>query len=261
MPRKSSPKTPAELAAEPLGAASVNISNQLARGVQNLTLAEKRLVALAIAKTDSVPAASMVKAIYVREGWRVSMTASEYAESYDVDTTTAYEQLRGSARSLLKKTWRVDLAKDGHRGTIREGNYFSIIEYNAGEGRVDVKFTPDVGVHLLALRKQFTTYKLRQAGALRSLYAWRLLECLKSWKARGYWRVKIADFHRAMETPQSLRADFGNLRLRVIEPCLRELRDKSALLVKCEYVKAGRKVTELLFTFHEDPQQRLELEP
>jgi plasmid replication initiation protein len=45
----------------------------------------------------------------------------------------------------------------------------------------------------------------------------------------------------------------------VIEPALKELRDKDNQLIELELKKAGRKVTGLVFTFRQNPQGQLEL--
>lgn len=234
----------------------VSVSNALTRGAQGLSLSEKRIIALALAKTDSVPAKDLI--LSQRNGWQVRLTAGEYAETYDVDLNTAYEQLKYSARALLKRTWKT--STEGKRGAvIREGNWVSVIEYSEGEGRVDVQFTAEVAPHVLALRTQFTTYKLKQAAALRSVYAWRLFECLQSWRSKGRWTVPIEEFSKAMDAPASCRKDFGNLRMRVIEPAVNEIRLKNSLVLDWEAERAGRKVVGLVFRFSPDPQGRLDL--
>jgi plasmid replication initiation protein len=122
-----------------------------------------------------------------------------------------------------------------------------------------VCFTAEVAPHVLALRTQFTTYKLKQAAALRSIYAWRLYECCQSWRSKGRWKVSIDDFMNAMEAPASCRKDFGNLRNRVIEPAVSEIRQKNNLVLDWEAERAGRKVIGLVFRFSPDPQGRLDL--
>lgn len=234
----------------------ISMSNALARGAQGLSLTQKRIIALAMAKTDSVSARELIGG--QSGGWRVRLLAQEYAETYDIDPSTAYEQLKDGCRSLLKVLWRT--VADGKRGPlITEGPWCILAQYSKGEGRVDVAFSPHVAPHLLALRTHFTTYKLKQAAALRSVYSWRLFECLQSWRSKGRWSPSIEEFQKAMEAPESCRADFGRLRARVIEPAVRELRDKDGLLLEWEPVKAGRKVTGLDFRFSPDPQGRLEL--
>ncbi len=235
---------------------NVSMSNALARGAHALTLTEKRIVSMALALTDSVPAKELFDA--QRAGWVVRITAQDYAESYEVDPRTAYEQLKESARGLLKRRWKT--VHQGPRGLVfREGLWVSLVEYSEGEGYVSVRFTPEVAPHLLALRKEFTSYKLKQATALRSIYAWRLLECLQSWNGTGQWSPTIEQFQHAMDAPESCRKDFGRLRARIIEPAIKELRDKDSLLVEWQPIKAGRKVKALRFTFMRDPQGRLPL--
>jgi plasmid replication initiation protein len=241
---------------KPVEDRSVSTSNALARGAQGLTLAEKRIIALALAKTDSMPAQDLL--FGQRVGWGVRLKASEYAETYEVDANTAYEQLKYAARTLLKRTWKAE--RMGKLGKIyREGNWVSVIEYCEGEGRVDISFTPEVAPHVLALRGEFTTYKLKQAAALRSIYAWRLFECLQSWRGKGIWKPSIDEFNTSMDAPESCRKDFGNLRMRIIEPAVREIREKNGLLVEWEAERAGRKVIGLVFKFERDPQGRLDL--
>jgi plasmid replication initiation protein len=241
---------------KPIEERFVSMSNALTRGAQGLGLAEKRIIALALAKTDSVPAKDLM--LSKMSGWLVQLNALEYAETYEVDANTAYEQLQSSAKALLNRTWKT--ITPGKRGeVIREGNWVSFIEYAEGEGRVEIRFTPEVAPHVLALRAQFTTYKLKQAAALRSIYAWRLYECCESWRSKGVWKVSIDDFMNAMDAPNSCRKDFGNLRMRVIEPAVTEIRAKNNLVLDWEAERAGRKVIGLVFRFSPDPQGKLDL--
>ena len=141
----------------------------------------------------------------------------------------------------------------------RKTNWCGQVEYHHGEGWIEVSFTPQISPHLLGLRAKFTSYKLKQASALRSIYSWRLFECLQSWKTKGVWSPTIEEFQMAMDAPESCRADFGRLRARVIEPAVKELREKDNLVVEWLPTKAGRKVIGLTFKFRPDPQGRLEL--
>lgn len=52
-----------------------------------------------------------------------------------------------------------------------------------------------------------------------------------------------------MDAPASLRADFGQMRRRVIEPAIKELRERNGMEIDLELKKYGRKVTDLVFKF------------
>ena len=62
-----------------------------------------------------------------------------------------------------------------------------------------------------------------------------------------------------MEAPASCVKDFGQLKRRVIEPAVKELREKDGVRLEWEPVKAGRKVVGLDFKFSPDPQIKLDL--
>lgn len=239
----------------------VSMSNAIARGAQGFNLSQKRIIALALAMTDSVPVRDLIAG--QREGWTVRLLAHDYATTYEVDVNTAYEQLQDGCRNLLKTLWRtIDNGKKGL--VITEGPWCVLAKYTKGEGRVDLSFSPRVAPHLLALRGVYTTYRLKQAAALRSIYAWRLFECLQSWRTKGRWTPDIEEFILAMEAPDSCRKDFGNLRKRVIEPAVEELKNdkqmvKEGLLLEWGTKKAGRKVIGLEFKFRTDPQGKLAL--
>lgn len=225
----------------------VSMSNLVARAAQGLTLIEKRVIALGMAKTDSVPAKDLVLAS--REGWRIKFSAAEYAEAYDVSLDAAYQQMKSAGEQFLKRTVR-RFEKDS-KGKILEhaSNWLSGTTYHQHQGWVEIRFSYEVAPHLLGLRTQFISYKLKQAAALRSIYAWRLFECLQSWKAKGIWSPTVEAFANAMDAPASFRTNFGMLRRRVIEPAIKELRERNGMEIDLELKKYGRKVTDLVFKF------------
>jgi len=242
---------------KPLSDRYISMSNALARSAQGLKLSEKRVVSLALAKTDSKLAKDAALAQF-RNGWTVRLTAEEYAAEFNIDTRTAYDQLKEAADNLLNRQVRtmVQTVK-GLRET--KTNWCGQCVYHHGEGWVEIAFTPQIGPHLLGLRTKFVSYKLQQASALRSIYSWRLFECLHSWGDKGKWSPDVAEFCHAMEAPASFRENFGMLRRRVIEPALKELREKDNMEIELTLKKSGRKITDLVFVFRKNPQGALDL--
>ena len=112
---------------------------------------------------------------------------------------------------------------------------------------------------LVGLRKQFTTYQLQQASALRSVYSWRLLELLMRFKSSGKAEYTVEDFAASMDATEKQRADFSKLRTKMIEPAVKELTEKDGWLIQWEPIKAGRKVKAVRFTFMRNPQGSLDL--
>lgn len=230
----------------------VTMANAIARSAQGLTLTEKRFIAAALAKTDGTDARGLMD----ERMQTVKLSAMEYAETFAVSLDTAYEQLQAGAEALQQP--KVIVERPTRRGTVREVRSWIITgKYAKGEGSVEVRWHPDLVPFLFGLRKEFTTYKLKHAAAFRSIYSWRLFECLKSWQGKGEWTPTIAEFHEATEATPTARANFKELRLRVIEPAVKELHEKNGLLVQWTPVKSGRKVIGLRFEFSHDPQGNL----
>ncbi|WP_347250290.1 replication initiation protein [Zoogloea sp.] len=237
----------------------VSMSNRLARSAHGLNLAEKRLVALGLARTDSVPASRLLQA-NANMGWKMRVTAMEYAEAFDVDPTTAYEQLQSAAERLFERYVRYEVK--GRRGKVEEKKFrwVSGCHYAPGEGYVEMNFSPEIAPHLLGLSKHFTSYKLRQAAVFDTVYAWRLFELVKSWQSVGHFVIPIEEFWDAMEAPPSCQKDFKALRVRVIEPSVAAIKAKAGMLVDWRPMRAGsRRVTALEFICTPDPQRSLDM--
>lgn len=237
----------------PLPERHVNMSNALARAAHGLNLAEKRVIACGLANTDSRNARSYSQ-ILQHGGWLIRLVAIDYAETMGIEAKTAYEQLKDVAGTLIKKQWTIVEGKSTTRF-----NWLSRMKYHEGEGWVELEFTHHTAPHLIALGKNFTSYQLQQASALRSVYSWRLLECLQSWKGTGRYTPTIEEFCHAMDAKPSYRSNFGMLRRSVIEPAIRELRDKDGFEVAWNPIKAGRKVTALEFSFEKSKQGRFDV--
>jgi len=231
---------------------NVNMSNALTRAAHGLALSEKRLIASCIAKNDSVPMAELQR----KGAWTVRLTAAEYAEAFSVDLDTAYNQLNSASESLFNRYIRT--IRETKRGPEEyKFRWVGGVKYHKGEGWVELHWFHEVVPHLFGLRKEFTTYKLKQTAALRSAYSWRLFECFKSWSAKGRYSPTIEEFHRSMDASESQRKNFKDLRRRVIEPAVTELIEKNGLLIEWETKTAGRKVIALDFKFRTNPQAAL----
>lgn len=236
----------------------VTMSNALTRAGHGLTLSEKRLVMMAVSKLDSMKV--------MRPGEMlpsVKITAAEYAETYGVDLRTAYEALQDAARNLFdrKLTFFEPAHKRGSKPLkpIRNDmRWVGRCQYHEGEGWVQLAWWPDLIPSLVGLRKQFTSYQLQQASALRSAYSWRLLELLTRFRSSGVAEYTVDDFKASMDAPPSL-SDFGQVKRRIIDPAVKELIEKDGWIIDWEPIKAGRKVQAVRFKFERNPQGSLNI--
>lgn len=235
----------------------VTMTNALTRAGQGLTLAEKRIVASAVAKLDSR------KQLRPGTAPTTQITAAEYAEAFGVDMDTAYNQLKSAAQNLYSRSitfYTPAYLRDGKPCTTKSTmRWVGRIEYHEKEGWVELFWWYEVLPHLTGIKRNFTTYQLQQASALRSIYSWRLLELLMRFEDTGWAEYTIEDFCASMDATEKQRSDFGNIRKRMIEPAVKELIEKDNWMIEWYPIKAGRRVKALRFDFSRNPQHRLPL--
>ncbi len=229
---------------------SISISNEVIRSAQGLNLWEKRLLMLAVSKIDS-------KATVVLGAGEVALAVADLVDLYGVNQDAAYQKAKKAAEGMMKRQIRLK-PNDADSRLIQW-----VIEssYKQNEGCIKVELHPKLVPYIQDLKAHFTSYKLSRVSGLQSVYSWRLFELLMQFKKTGLLNILIDDFNHAMDAPESLRANFSNLRNRVIEPAVKEIREKDGLLVEWEAIKAGRKVKALKFTFPTEQPLKLDTEP
>lgn len=229
---------------------SISISNEIIRSAQGLNLWEKRVLMLAVSKIDS-------KAAVTLGAGEVTLRVTDLVSLYGVNKDSAYQEAKKAAEGIMKRQIRLK-PNDAETNLIQW-----VIEstYKPREGLINVEVHPKLIPHLQALKAHFTSYKLSRVSGLQSVYSWRLFELLMQFKRTGLLNIPIDDFYHAMDAPESLRANFSNLRNRVIEPAVKEIREKDGLAVEWEAIKAGRKVKALKFTFPTEQQLSLDTHP
>lgn len=243
----------------------VSCSNALARAAQGLTLIEKRVVSCCIAQINS-------KEEYNPNTYIDStLSAQAYADQFGLNIDTAYLELKEAAKKLLKRTLTffelVHISGRKKPATARvHSNWVQHAKYVDKLGYIEILWTKAVGAELKGLKGRFTSYRLRNATALRSIYSWRLLELFESYKGKKYtttdgsnWcELSVEDFATLMDATEKQRKNFNNIRRRMIEPAVKDLIEKDGWIVKWQPLKyGGKKITGIRFEFKRDPQGRL----
>ena len=231
--------------------ASVSLANELVRAAHCLKLVEKRLLMLALTRIDSKQAAT-------GRNQSVTLSAADYLAEYDADKPSSYREIAAAVNSLDAARVRFKDTAIGEYGSI---HWTTGARYKPKQGLFVISINGDLLPYLMDLKSHFTTYKLSRVSGFKSIYSWRLFELLMQFKRTGLLTILIDDFYHSMEAPESLRANFANLRNRVIEPAVKEIREKDGLAIEWEAIKAGRKVKALKFTFPTEQQLILDTHP
>ena len=181
----------------------------------------------------------------------ISITAQDFSEQYGIPLKHAYEALKEATSALYERDIKTF---DGrYKSRFR---WVDRVDYLDGGGETKLFFTVHVQPYLVHLNQRFTTYELKRIADLTSTHSIRLFELLQQFRSTGFYRVSVAEFRELLELGPSYER-YSNLKLKVIDPAIAELREKSGLLVELKTEKKGRAINRLTFTFRDDEQMKL----
>ena len=181
----------------------------------------------------------------------ISITAQDFSEQYGIPLKHAYEALKEATSALYERDIKTF---DGrYKSRFR---WVDRVDYLDGGGETKLFFTVHVQPYLVHLNQRFTTYELKRIADLTSTHSIRLFELLQQFRSTGFYRVSVAEFRELLELGPSYER-YSNLKLKVIDPAIAELREKSGLLVELKTEKKGRAINRLTFTFRDDDQMKL----
>jgi plasmid replication initiation protein len=224
----------------------VTQSNRLVEASHTLTLNEKRLVLCAASLID--PRKPLPKDGYL------TVRADTFAEVFGIDVRHAYEALDDAASRLFER----DIRRYAKGKVVERMRWVFHVKYREGQGCVELGFSPTVIPHLTMLNKEFTSYQLKQIGSLSSFYAVRLYELMSQFLKLGERSCTLDQLRQMLDLGDKYQ-DVKNLRVRVIDPALKELNANTDLAVTAEPMRKGRKITGFSFTISKNDQMALQL--
>lgn len=170
-----------------------------------------------------------------------SFPVSELGYGEHLDGRT-YKRLKDAIERLSKGSVKVE----GERKNFRFYSLFSMAGYE--DGKVVVRFDPELKPLFLHLSKNFTSFELFEMRMLPSEYSKRLFLLLKSYASMHDVDIDLIELHEKLLTPESLRVNFKDFRRRVLDKAKEDLRD--SLFFEWEPIKKGRAVSKVKFIFN-----------
>ncbi|EKR4359793.1 replication initiation protein [Salmonella enterica] len=232
--------------------ALVTQGNQLIEGSYDITLTEIRVLWLALTKVNSKNPKTTSEIV---------LTASEFSKMYNVSMSNLPKQLKGVTETLGSKpiiTYEFNEAKNRVDKVIRF--WFSSIRYGANQGAdITIKFSDEVSPFLYELKNEFTQMNVFNMASLDTPFAFRLYSWLARYRKLDVYKNKKTGVITTQKIPLwwmkertglvDKYNDFKNFRVRVLEPALDVINRTTDLSVKYETINAGKKVTDLVFSY------------
>lgn len=159
----------------------------------------------------------------------------------DYENGKNYGNIKRTIKELNDKSIWVML-EDGTETTIRwiERPYI-----NRNSGIIKIKLDELMKPYLLQLQQQFTQYELIYTLPMKSQYAIRFYELLKSYEYRRQIELDIDDIKRTLHAEHYER--FNDFKRKVLELAMREIEKYSDLNVDYTLKKTGKQFTSIVF--------------
>ena len=171
------------------------------------------------------------------------------AENHGIDTKNAYRYIKKSALELNKQPIII--------GDEIEGialNWFSSVRYNSNRGTLLVDFHPDLKPYLLQLQSYFTQYENKNIQQFKCVHSLRFYEFLKQKQNLGkgkefYIELTLSEIRSMFCFSDGEYKNTKDLRVRVIEPALKEINDQTDLsIIDTQFLKKGRSIHSIYIT-------------
>lgn len=131
---------------------------------------------------------------------------------------------------------------------------FSKIELDEENNYIAVGIHPELKPHFLDLKAHYTQMRLNDLLVISSKYSIRLFEILMSWRNMPAYVAELDELHNMLGTPLSMRKDFRQFRVRILEPAQRDIYNKTEFYFDWAPLTKGRRVDRIKFSFTEpDP--------
>ena len=237
---------------------SVTQSNELVSASYHLSVDAKRLLLIAISKID--PTKPINLSIdhdgkkYIRAD-PIRINVTDWKKYYAGSEARIYSQMKKASDDL----WNSSAIIMKNDVSQQECRWIQERKYHDGTGTVEVIFTSRVLTHMSMLYETFTSYKLINIGDLKSFHSIRLYELLSQFRATGWRKMLIPDFKLSMGLEKNSYTEMFDLRRRVIDKSIKDINQKTDMLVKYSLEKKGRKIVAVTFYIADNPQQKLDL--
>lgn len=154
-----------------------------------------------------------------------------------------YDFFRESIKKLADASfWLLD--KDKNSVLVR---WFSKVKINDRNTQVNIQFDADLKPYLLELAGRFTSYQLSNTLLMKSKYAIRIYEILKSYESIGIYKTDIETLKVLLDCSGDYKV-FYDFRRRVLETAIAEINEYSDLQVEMTPLRTNRAFTHLMFS-------------
>lgn len=187
------------------------------------------------------------------------------------NSNSFYEKMQDAVNSLMDDRGSLNISTN--QNEIEKVRWVSYAKYVKGSGKILIRFDKSIKDFLIQIKSQFTQYQLSAVRQFKSAYAIRFYELMAMKRNMGkvakdgwfYREFEIGELKAYLSISKNEYPMFKDLRVRVIEPALKEINEYSDIeIIKhekdwAEYVKQGRAVHKIIIRAKPKKQRQMDL--
>lgn len=224
--------------------------NYLIDARQQLTLVEKRLILMMLARMGSELERSKKMPDHIREEGgksfpQYTITVEDYMNEFGIkNKTNLYRDMRLAAEKLIGR--HIFFKDGGIKGFVNWFEYIIFVKREIVFKCTDLVWT--------AVTKNFggwTQYDIKEIADLNSIYSVRLFEYLYKFFHDGNTKniitVDVMELKRILACSEKYTM-YSNFRIKILEPAIIEINQKTRLKFNHRQIKSGRNIDKIEFT-------------
>jgi len=178
---------------------------------------------------------------------KIRIEAADYSNKTGIDLSQSYKDIKNGCRELMGT---IITTKDSVARTTEECVVVHWMKYHEDEGWLEATFTPWIAPFIHKLRGiGYKTIEINEALKFKRFYSIRLYELLMQWDSSCVRLITLEDLRKAFDIKKKTYSAFKDFRVRVLEPSIKEIEQKTPWRVHYKLKKTGPKITSLSFTF------------
>lgn len=175
-----------------------------------------------------------------------NFTVADFVREFpEINIDNAYKQIQLAIKRIYERSIKTE---DKER--VTEFRWVSSRTYFKKEGRFRIAMTEEVMPYLTQLKGQFTQYQLKNIAYFNSVHSIRIYELITQYRSVGNREIVIDDLKKWLQVEDNY-SRWNNFKVRVLEPAISEINEKSDLFVEVEQVKRGRSIYSLRFIINQ----------
>ena len=206
-------------------------SNQLIEAAYKLTEIEQKIILTLISLVQPND----------KEFQSYTFTIKDFIKLIGGNINTRYKELEEITRNMLAKIYEIRFEE-----RLVQVQWLSQADYNYKKGTIELTLHKFLTPYLLELKKEFTSYHLKNVSKLKGHYSIRIYELLKQYERLKERTFNMEDLRHKLGATNIYPA-YGNFKQRVLLPSQKQINKKSDITFEFQEIKQGRAVKEIKF--------------